>query len=277
MNNVDNIRQLQLVELEMLKEIVRICSKNNLTYYLSAGTFLGAVRHKGFIPWDDDADIRMPREDYEKLLEVLPNELNNPYIAKHFLYDKNVHRYYLRITNPSIKLYRTHNKNGEFCDAWLDVFPLDGMPKNKIKIGLRKIHLLYRRMMLQISVFDEIVTLNKKRHWYENIIIWIVRHTSIQKKFSYEKMWYKLDKVMKKCSIKKSQYIINFMGMYKFKDMMPKSVYGKGALYEFENLFFNGPQNYDEFLKHLYGNYMELPPIDKRNNHSVEIIFVKQD
>ncbi len=273
MESNNGLRQLQMLELDMLREVVRICTKYNLTYYLSAGTFLGAVRHKGFIPWDDDADVRMPRPDYEKLLAVLPKELNSPYIIRHFKYNNSVHRYYLRIDDPRVKLRRTHSKNGEISNTWIDIFPLDGMPKNKIHNKLRQFRLLWRRMWLQISVFDEIVTLNKRRKWYENLIIKIVRHTPIQHLVSYNKMWEKLDKAMKAYPIDKAEYYVNFMGMYKFKDMIPKAVYGKGTLYEFEGEMFNGPEDYDTFLKTLYGDYMKLPPEDQRNKHMSTIIF----
>ena len=271
------LRQLQMIELEMLKEVVRICDKYGLTYYLSAGTFLGAVRHKGFIPWDDDADVRMPRPDYEKLLKILPGELKEPYLIKHFQYDRTVHRYFLRINDPRIKLVRTNSTTGELSNVWLDIFPLDGMPENKLHNKLRQFRLLWRRMWLQISVFDEIITLDKKRKGYENAIIWVVRHTPLQKMVSYDKMWKKLDRAMKACPAETAKYYVNFMGMYKFRDMIEKSVYGKGAKYTFEDAEFNGPEDYDTFLRHLYGDYMQLPPEDKRNKHAVKEIIVEEE
>lgn len=270
-----DLRKLQMIELSMLKEVVRICDKYGLTYYLSAGTFLGAVRHKGFIPWDDDADVRMPRPDYEKLLKVLPDELNAKYKYAHFLYNKS-HWYYLRVLDPRVTL-RRNNTNGErYCYAWIDIFPLDGMPKNGLHNKLRRFRLLYRRMMLQLSVFDEIITLNKKRPTYERMIIWIAMHTPIQRMLSYDKMWYKLDKALKAYPLEKAEYYVNFMGMYKFKDMIPKTVYGKGAKYQFEDGYFNGPEDYDAFLKHLYGDYMKLPPVEARNKHMTEIVSLEE-
>ena len=271
MEQGENLRKLQMVELEMLKEFVRICEKHKLTYYLSAGTFLGAVRHQGFIPWDDDADVRMPRPDYEKFVRFCRKELREPYLVKYFRYDHSVHRYFCRLNDPRVKLRRTNSKYGEISNVWLDVFPLDGMPKNRLLNKLRQYHLLWRRMWLQISVFDEIVTLDKKRSKLENLIIWFVRHTPIQNFVSYDRMWYKLDRAMKACPVDKAAYYVNFMGMYKFRDMIPKEVYGKGAPYTFEGETFNGPENYDAFLTKLYGDYMKLPPEEERNKHFTEI------
>ena len=267
----ENLRKLQLVELEMLKEVVRICNKYKLTYYLSAGTFLGAVRHKGFIPWDDDVDIRMPRPDYQKLLKLLGRELKKPYTFEHYKYDRKSHRYFLRVTDPRVKVRRTHSEKGELSNAWMDIFPLDGMPDNKIHNKLRQIRLLYRRMWLQISVFDEIITLDKKRVWYENLIIKIVMKLRLQRFVSYEKNWRKLDRAMRSYPVDKGKYYVNFMGFYKFKDMIPKSVYGKGAMYQFEDSKFNGPEDYDTFLTKLYGDYMKLPPEDQRDKHFSEL------
>ena len=277
MKSETELKKLQSVELAMLKEVVRICDKYALTYYLSAGTFLGAVRHEGFIPWDDDADVRMPRPDYEKLLQILPEELSEPYLIKHFSLDSSVHRYFLRINDPRVKLKRNHSKQGELSNAWLDIFPLDGMPENRLHNKLRQFRLLYRRMWLQISVFDEIITIKKKRSWYENMIIKIVEKTPLQNYVSYEKMWEKLDKALKAYPIGKAKYYVNFMGMYKFKDMIPKEVYGNGAKYRFEDGYYNGPQDYDTFLKQLYGDYMKLPPVETRNKHMTEIVSVEID
>ena len=272
-----DLRRLQMVELAMLKEVVRICEKHGLTYYLSAGTFLGAVRHHGFIPWDDDADVRMPRPDYEKLLDILPGELSDPYFVNHFKYNPNAHRYFMRVENPKVKIQRTQSKTGEICNAWLDIFPLDGMPKNKIHNKFRQLRLWNRRMWLQISVFDEIVELKKKRPWHENLIIKIVKHTPIQHFVKYDKMWKKLDKAMKAYPVDKAKYLVNFMGYYKFRDMIPKSVYGKGAMYKFEDTEFNGPEDYQTFLRTLYGDYMKLPPEGSRNKHQAKILSIDTD
>ena len=270
MEQISKLRQLQLVELEMFKEVVRICNKYHLTYFMSAGTFLGAVRHKGFIPWDDDMDMRMPRPDYEKLVRVLRKELKPPYIAQYFRLDKNVHRYFCRVENTRVHLHRNQTVKGEDSNAWIDIFPLDGMPSNKLLFNLRKMHLKYRKMWMQLSVFDEIVDVTKKRVWYERIIVFLALHTPIQKCLSWEKQWRKLDRALKSYSVNRSDTYMNFMSAYKFKDVIPQKVYGKGKEYQFEDTTFMGPEDYDTFLKTLYGDYMKLPPVEKRKKHGIE-------
>ncbi len=277
METKTKLQQLQEVELGIFKEVVRICDKYQLTYYMSAGTFLGAVRHQGFIPWDDDMDMRMPRPDYEKLLEVIQKELPAPYATRHFYFDKNVHRYFCRVENTKVHVHRNHTVHGQDSNAWIDIFPLDGMPDNKVLFKLRKFHLLYRKMWMQLSVFDEIVDVKKKRAWYEKIIVFLALHTPIQKCLSWEKMRDKLDKALKSYDVSKSKYYMNFMSAYKFKDIIPKEIYGKGALYPFETEMFNGPENYDAFLKILYGDYMKLPPEDKRGKHEMDFDAITFD
>ena len=279
METKTKLQQLQAVELDIFKEVVRICEKYGLTYYMSAGTFLGAVRHKGFIPWDDDMDMRMPRPDYEKLLSVLPDELREPFAARHFYHDRNVHRYFCRVENTKVRLHRNHTVHGQDSNAWIDIFPLDGMPENTLLAGCRKIHLLYRKMWMQLSVFDEIVDVKKKRALPERIIVFLALHTPIQKCLSWEKTWKKLDKALKSYDVGKSKYYMNFMSAYKFRDIIPKAIYGKGAKYPFEDQSFNGPEDYDAFLKILYGDYMKLPPEEKRKKHGLddESIVIETD
>ena len=277
MTETSQLRKLQLIELAMLKEVVRICDKYGLTYYLSAGTFLGAVRHHGFIPWDDDADVRMPRPDYEKLLKVMPQELSAPYVMNHLSVNPDANRYHLRVEDPHVTVVRTYSRKNEPNNAWIDVFPLDGMPEKGIANKMRQFHLLYRRMWMQIAVFDEVINLNKKRKWYENAIIWVVEHTNMQKHVSFARNWHKLDAALKAYPFEKAVYLTNFMGYYKFKDMIPVTVYGKGALYPFEDAYFNGAEDYDAFLKHLYGDYMKLPPEDERNKHGIREIIIEEE
>ena len=270
MENSSVLKELQQVELGIYKEVVKICDKYSLTYYMSAGTFLGAVRHKGFIPWDDDMDMRMPRTDYEKLISVLPHELSKPYVLKHYSRDKSVHRYFARVENENVHFQRTHTVKPQINNAWIDIFPLDGMPDNRIHKAFRKFYLMHRKLWMQLSVFDEIIDIKKKRPLRERIIIFFAMHTPIQRCLSWDKLVRKMDKALKAYPLDKSDVYMNFCSAYKYKDIIPKALYGKGAMYQFEDTELRGPEDYDSFLKILYGDYMKMPPLEARNKHFID-------
>lgn len=136
------LRLLQRLEFQMLTHVLAICEKHNLTYYISGGTFLGAVRHQGFIPWDDDVDLALPREDYEKLIAVLPDELPAPLQVSTFRNQRGYHRLWAKVSDPRLLI-----KNGEGSSlasepCWIDVFPLDGAPPPGVRRTLWKGKLL---------------------------------------------------------------------------------------------------------------------------------------
>ena len=126
-NKDDNsqLRRLQLVELDIMKIFSEICEKNNLRYFLVGGTMLGAVRHKGFIPWDDDMDVGMPRPDYEKFLQIVRNNLPEGYSFLNYKQDEEYKRYFSRIVNNKVKIYNASNTKTIVENAWLDIFPFD--------------------------------------------------------------------------------------------------------------------------------------------------------
>ena len=121
------MNELQKCQLEILKEFIRICKDNNLQYYLVGGTCLGAVRHKGFIPWDDDIDVAMPRDDYDKFI-TLQDQMKKPYFIQTYKSDKNYIYNFAKVRDSST----TFVENFFACSqmnhgVWIDVFPLDGM------------------------------------------------------------------------------------------------------------------------------------------------------
>lgn len=273
--NNNLLRNLQLVELEILDEIVEIFNKNNLTYYISGGTFLGAVRHKGFIPWDDDIDVAMPRTDYEKFKKIANKELSKKYKYRNFENDKTIKVCFSRVETDKIKVKDLSAEKEDIRNAWIDIFPLDGMPNSKIKSFFRKTKLLYLRMMLQYSEFSTIVNQNlPNRPFYEKILIFFGKIIPFERILDSRKIMYKLDKELKSVSEKTSKYYVNFLGIYKFKSIMLKDeIYKDGALYEFEGKKYNAPKEYDKYLKQIYGDYHALPKNIDRNKHHIEVIL----
>lgn len=266
------LRKLQLKELELFKKFDSFCKKNKIEYYALGGTLLGAIRHHGFIPWDDDMDIGIPRPDYERFLDLCANNEIN-FELHTFKNDCNYFRYFSRIEDPSMKVKRTDNQKEEISSAWIDIFPLDGMPNNKIKRFIWEKYLLYRRAIFKLSCFDTAVNLNKKnRPTHERILIMLGKKLPVQRIFKTEKELLKLDKALKKYDYNQSNYLVNAMGAYKFKEMFHKKYYGNGKMYSFEDVKIRGPVNYNYVLKQLYGDYMILPKDSEKNKHSLTIL-----
>ena len=268
----NDLRKLQLKELELYKKFDVFCKKNNINYFMLGGTLLGAIRHKGFIPWDDDMDFGIPREDYDRFIKLCSTNTID-FELHTFENDKNHIRYFSRLEDSSIKVKRNDNNVEEISSAWIDIFPLDGMPNNKLIRIIRKYYILYRRAIYKLSCFNTSVNLNKKnRPLSEKIFIKIGKILPVEKIFNTNKQLKKLDKALKKYPYSKSNYLVNAMGAYKFNEMFNKKYYGEGKKYIFEGLEINGPINYDFVLKQLYGDYMTPPKDEDKNHHCSEII-----
>lgn len=268
MTVMNSLRKLQLEELEILKKLIEICKKNKIQYFILGGTFLGAIRHKGFIPWDDDIDIGMPRNDYEKFIELF-----SKYEKEDFKLEKLKYRYFIKIVNKNITVKSNTGINSEIIGAWIDIFPLDGMPSNIFKKRIHMFGILFWRAMFQFSNFSRAVNVKQnKRPIYEKILISIGRIFKLENILNNFEIEKKLDKCLKKYNYENSEFVGNFMGAYKFKEMFHKKIYDEINEYEFEGIKLIAPKNYNFVLKQLYGNYMKLPSIEERNKHQIEII-----
>lgn len=275
MNDLErnNIELLHSVCLKIIEEFVKICDEEKLTYYLSGGTLLGAVRHNGFIPWDDDADFSMPRDDYEKFLKIAPRKLSRKYKLVNFKTDEKYQYYITRIQDIETKLIETRiNNDNKFTHVSIDIFPLDGTPNNRI---LRKIYffrVMMHRAMMSLSYKDSIDP-DRKRSLKEKILLNIMLMLPTNIIFNGNKEKYKIDKMMRRYKINESENIGCLMGAYRTNQIVPKKFFGKGNYYKFENLYLRGPELSDEYLKQMYGNYMKLPSQDNIKVHyqAVEI------
>ncbi len=267
------LKEMQNVELEILKVFLNICEKHNFKYFMLGGTLLGAIRHKGFIPWDDDIDVGMPRSDYDKFLKIAEKEIPLNYGIKTFENSEHFIKYHSRLENHNYEFISSSYKIPQKMYAWIDIFPLDGMPNNKIAINLHKFHLLYLRAKAQLAQFDETLDLsNKKRPLHERIIIWAGKYLKYGRNKNPLEAMRRLDKSLRKYPYDNSNYLVNFMGAYKFKEMFNKEKYGEGVLYDFEDVKLCGPVDYDYVLKQLYGDYMIPPAEADKNRHNTEIV-----
>lgn len=263
---MDNLRELQLVELSILKDTLRLFEKHGISYYALGGTMLGAVRHKGFIPWDDDIDIGVPREAFE-LLETVCKDLPEGFVLRTHGNDQEYPFYVPKIVNNSYIVHSKRTRNGESQPAWIDIFPLDGMPNYSLMRKIHGFHILACRALFTMARFDEIADVSREnRPIAEKIMMWNAKNLGLQKLLREESTYENLDRTLKRYSYDRSSYNINAMGAYKLREMFDKKVFGEGALYQFEDIQIRGPQDYETYLTQLYGDWRT--PADM-THHSV--------
>ena len=254
----DRLRQLQLIELDILKEVDRICKENGITYYLGEGTLLGAIRHQGFIPWDDDLDILMPRADYDKFLSLVSENLSDKYV---WINDKADPSYYLPFTKiVSVDKHGFENRLDKFSDLYsgpfIDIFPLDRFDttdSKKVERKYRRIRKIRDELLLKANYIE---AKTRKRKWY-----------AFQSKFSTNAHLHtKLRREMTKCG-ETGDYLCNFASSYHpSRQIVPAAVYGKPKYVPFEDGLFPVPADAHALLSKVYGNYMRMPPVRKRKS-----------
>jgi lipopolysaccharide cholinephosphotransferase len=236
---MSNLRKLQLMELDILRQVTETCNRHGLRYYLLGGTFLGAVRHQGFIPWDDDIDIGMPRADFEKFCRLAEQQLEKPlgFVSyknnpEHIYFHPRVYNFNSRVIDRSgVEEKETH--------AWIDIFPLDGMPGNKVIRKLHGFRLLFLRLLFMYSQFDKIVAVSvKKRVWYEQMLVNIGKVIKFDNILNTKKIMHKIDRTLKHLDYETSSYVGNFMGAYRMREVFPKQFYEEIAEYPFDTEIF---------------------------------------
>lgn len=275
------LQKLQKFELDILKQTVKICEENDLTYFVNYGTLLGAVRHKGFIPWDDDIDIVMPRPDYNRFLEIAEKKLIPPYQLHTATNGKGSYGYYYaRVENTVVKLQKSATFNKTVIPAWVDVFPLDGVPDDEqaLRRWIKKCEM--RKIMFAASNAHYTAAteeFKKKRSPLKSKMRNVFLKLRLDRLISTKWAWKRLDKAVTEYDYNASGRIMNAMCFYgRNKELFSKEVFGKGTQLPFEDFTVNAPENYDFVLTQIYGDYMTPPPEEKRDHHHIQIIEIPE-
>ena len=216
----DSLRKLQLVELDILKKLIEIFNQNNICYYIIGGTLIGATRHRGFIPWDDDIDIAIPRNDYEKLIDLMRNINDDEIDMEYYKDDNSLYFYPIRIVNKKYKIKEPRIKDG-YANPWIDILPIDGNPNGKIKKSIFKLKMQYYKLLLGLHYVDNLRDI--KRKWYEKVIIKFGKIIRVGKIINPTKIKDKLDKTLKNNKIEDCDVIGTCMGAYFFMNLFQKN------------------------------------------------------
>lgn len=257
--SLDEIRSIQL---NLLKELASFCEENNITYFLAGGTLLGAIRHKGYIPWDDDIDILMPRPDYGRFLKLFNENNSNNKIIRVFAneIDGSFPYTFAKLVNCNTYLKEDTLLNYSL-GVNIDIFPIDGLPSS-----LREINMWYKIIdFLRKVYFLKILKPRKGRNIIKEMLLYggrVVLYlipTSILARI--------IILCAKRYSYEESEYVGCLVWGYGKREIVKKEVFRDAIEVEFEGFTFKAPIGYKEYLTSLYGDYMKLPPKEQRVSH----------
>jgi lipopolysaccharide cholinephosphotransferase len=267
----EKLRKLQLLELEILLEIKRICEKHSIPFILIGGTLIGAVRHKGFIPWDDDVDIGMLREHFDRFCKIAPNELSEKFFLQTPETDDQYANYYLtcvRLNNTKV-IRKQQPKNMIHNGIYIDVLVYDNIPNSYWQgyFFWSILNIIFRAYILRKGYLPRPKNIFARLVMYLGVILCLPISTNKLKSI--------LENYYKNYKNLYSKYVVLLAGTWGFR----KERHLRETIIEITSLLFEGelmpvPQNYDLFLREQYGDYMTPPPEEKRKmRHASEIDF----
>lgn len=261
----ENLIRVQELSLMILKDFIKFCDENDINYVVAYGTTLGAIRHGGFIPWDDDIDVMMLREEYDKFLEIMGKIKNEKY---DFFTMENTNNYYKLFAKMSLKGTKTfdfwHNNTDFNMGLCIDIFILDDIPKNsfKKKIFLKK-RAFHRKLGDILEVLNSDMYISKNKEKIGRILKKIFNIFRVNQKF--------LIRQNRQLRKKKSDSIEVCDLAYDF--VFPKDIFVNPIKVEFEDIEVKVPTDCDKYLTVVFGDYMKLPPENERIVHNIDVDF----
>lgn len=258
MKTIDGKEQ-KLLLLSILLDITSFCEKNNIRYFLAYGTLIGSIRHKGFIPWDDDIDLIMPRKDYETFL-LMYNGTNEHYEVLTYKRNRDYHIDFAKVHDRRTILQEEYSVKTNY-GLFVDIFPYDGYTgKKQYYLGIIMARMLHYKTMAWY----------KNNSIIKNLIIQMVKCSlSI---LSFKKLLELMEKNARKASFDASKEVYYVSSYLKFHGPYRKEIFENALWGEFEGHLFRIPCGYDELLKVQYGDYMQLPPKSERiNKHQAKV------
>ena len=257
MNNNEILEQLKKIETDMLKEFISICEKLNLKYYLAYGTLIGAIRHKGFIPWDDDIDVVMPRKDYEIFLEKAQALLPEHLFLQHIGTEPEYMTPFAKIRNSNTTfMQKSDMKYNINHGVFIDIIPLDFCPDSEKEF--EKIMAKKKRYDFRINSSFDYGTV-KNRNTKIKIALYKLLYPSLKAvKIKREKL-YK--------SVSETNQFTVYCFLKPWLNTAPVEWFGEGVEVDFEGLKAIVPKGYHEWNTQLYGDYMQLPPLSEQVPH----------
>ena len=259
--------EIKEVLLNILIELQKSCNRNGIEFYLVGGSLLGAIRHQGFIPWDDDVDIGMKRPDYDKLLELSKKKDFLPSYLKIISYEQGTSQYpFIKIIDTRYCMEQGYVQEGNVTSIWVDILPTDGLPDNPkdIKKIYRKVGIYREILMLNFAKIGE--GKSKIKALLKPLVIPFAKLVGINR---CNKL---IDNLSRSIPYEQANKVGCIMwGIYGTKECMKKNEFDKAVDVTFEGHTFKAPYCWDSYLSNLYGDYMKLPPEEKRVTHELKV------
>lgn len=269
-----DVNEAKFLMLEVLQDFHEYCADNSLRYVLSSGTLLGAIRHNGYIPWDDDIDVYMPRPDYEALIKSYNTDVNADNILFEHTIENDYKYSFAKLCKKGTLCIEKDGYCGVEIGVYIDIFPLDGLGAS-IKSARRQVRKIkkYNYMLLSLLVDQW----RDNVPFVKNFAIWIL-HNIAKMYGGHKKILKRMDEIFKKYNYDDSIYVGQIAETPGYNKIMPKRVFEDKVLHVFEDRQFLIPREYDRVLNCLYGDYMKLPPKDKQcYTHGFEAYIVDNE
>lgn len=258
---------LKKIDLKIVEDIDRVCRENNINYTIIGGTLIGAIRHKGFIPWDDDIDIAMLRDDYNRFIEIYSNEKGEDFELFNNKLNKEYYYQYSRACDKNTVVVEDVMKPINGLGVFVDIFPIDYISNKNIDKKLSKINFYVKGLAAKTTKKE--MTKNRLKYILKKIIYFR----------SYQ---YYFDKVQALSQIENNNINecenagVLVCGTGK-KDIFPKEIFKKYVYLDFENQKLMSVENYECFLTHRFGEYMKLPPKEEQITHHTMASYWRND
>lgn len=265
----ESLKKLQQTELIILEAVANLCERHGISYFLDSGTLIGAIRHNGFIPWDDDVDITMPYADYLRFLEIAPKKLGEKFYIQNHETEEHFFKSYTKVCLNGTTVLPSEWENWEIHHgAWIDIFPMFYSDSEKDIQKKKRIYkfcsILQERNYYRSCLIHDGKT-HKKNAKYLLLCLLCIFPMKVRKRLHSRLLNYI-------CSLEDGQYLCRCAIIVRKFD---KSSYTGSPLYhQFEHLSFRIPNDYDKVLRTEYGDYMQLPPEEKRGTHGEMMIRV---
>ena len=251
--------------LDILKAFMQICDKHGLRYYCCAGTAIGAVRHHGIIPWDDDIDVIMPRPDYDRLLEIAKREDFGKYEIISPYSDPTYPLYFSKLSDRTTTLIEERERPC-VIGLFVDIFPLDATDDDideakRLKDKYTKIINRLNAVSTHNTFGEYMHLLTDPKEWGRFAIktLAFFCRTTIRRRLIAQ-----MDEISHRYDYDQARNVQVYTGSYGYKEVFPKEWLGDGKMFPFEDTEVPLPQEYDKYLRQFFGDYMQLPPVEQR-------------